>query len=329
MLFRSITMTAVTSPVVPPGGMVDTVVTWTPYAAGEMADTLLIDSDDPDEARVEVPLSGSVPHGEIAIDPETWDFGTLAVGATDTVMITVSNVGDGPLTVSDWTFAATDADMTVLDAGDITALPSTLDPGTSAEVIIQYAPSAGGGDEGNLVITSDDPDTPTTGAQVFGNGEDPDPCKGFLQSMNLFITADDQWQGYLDGEELIGPNQYSWSSFDTFDWEVECGQHVLAISAQDSGQVIAGVIAAISVEGTVTYVTDTTHWRITDVEPDPTWVEVGFDDSSWNIPGTCSDTSPWGSTPQPFYDLGAEWIWWTSDCRDLGEGWLRLEFSVP
>ena len=98
-----ITMTAVTSPVVPPGGMVDTVVTWTPYAAGEMADTLLIDSDDPDEARVEVPLSGSVPHGEIAIDPETWDFGTLAVGATDTVMITVSNVGDGPLTVSDWT----------------------------------------------------------------------------------------------------------------------------------------------------------------------------------------------------------------------------------
>lgn len=55
---------------------------------------------------------------------------------------------------------------------------------------------------------------------------------------------------------------------------------------------------------------------------------MGYDDSSWHIPEVCSNTSLWGSTPQPFYDLGAQWIWWTSNCTDLGEAWLRLDFTV-
>jgi hypothetical protein len=323
-----LSFTAVSSPIVPPGSSVDTVVTWTPSAGGPLDDALWIESDDPDTARVTVPITGIAPYGEILVEPAFYDFGTLEVGMGATTTVTVSNIGDGPLTIDDWSYTATDADMQVVDPGALASLPAVLAPGEATTLLVAYTPSGAGGDEGSLSIDSDDPDTPNTGAQQQGNAEDPDPCDGYLQSVELFITADDAWQGWIDGVSFSAPNQNSWSAFDTLDWELACGDHTLALYATDTAQAVSGVIAVIKVEGTVRFVSGPTDWSMLDSTPPAGWQDVGFDDSGWHTPEVCANTSLWGSAPQPFYDLGAQWIWWTSNCTDLGEAWLRLDFTV-
>jgi hypothetical protein len=325
----SVTLSALGSSILGAGQSTDMVVTWLADDGATLADAVIIGSNDADEPEVQVPLSGSLPYGEIQVSPESYDFGTLLVGESDSVVVTVSNIGRGPLTIDSTTFAATDADLSVVDWGGLAVLPTVLDPGDSTEVLVGYAPSDGSGDEGTLAIFSDDPDTPEAGTIFMGQGEDPDPCAGFTQHVKLVLTADDAWQGWLDGTEFTAPGQNSWSSIDTLEWDLECGDHALALYATDTAQVIAGVLAAIEVEGTVTFVSGGAGWTMYDSSPPSDWRDIAFDDSSWHVPEVCGDTSPWGSTPQPLYDLGAQWIWWTSSCRDLGEAWFRLNFTVP
>ena len=325
----SVSFTALGSSMLPAGGSTTTVVTWLATDGMNLEDSLVFGSNDPDEPTVEVPLAGTLPTGEIDVSPAIHDFGTLLVGASDSVIVTVSNVGSGPLTVDNLTFFATDADLAVADYGGLATLPLVLQPAESTDLLVGYAPSDGTGDEGTLAVYSDDPDTPEAGTVFTGQGEDPDPCAGFTQHVKLTLTADDAWQGWLDATAFSAPGQNSWSSIDSLEWDLDCGDHTLALYATDTAQVIAGVLAAIEVEGTVTYVSGPTDWTMTDTAPAADWAEVAFDDSAWHIPAVCGDTSPWGSTPQPLYDLGAQWIWWTTDCRNLGEAWLRLNFTVP
>ena len=147
--------------------------------------------------------------------------------------------------------------------------------------------------------------------------------------MELFLTADDAWEGWIDNTAFTGPNSGAWNAFDTFEWELECGDHALALYATDTGMAISGVIAVVKVEGVVRFVSGPSNWTMLDTAPPSDWTDPAFDDSSWYIPEVCANTSIWGSTPQPFYDLGAEWIWWTSSCTSLGEAWFRLNFTVP
>lgn len=314
-------------PMLEPGATVDTVLTWTPIDTA-LSDTLTVASSDPDAPQVDVPLTGSLPPGDLRVDPAYYDFGTVDVGDSDTVVLTVSNVGVGPITVSDWVYDANDADLRVLDAGALTTLPATLAPGATTEVLVEYAPSADGGDEGGLTLISDDPDEPVLVANQIGHGEDIDPCDGYAQTVQLMLTADDSWQGWIDGTSFTGPNANNWSASDTFEWEMACGDHTLALYATDVAHSVSGVIAVVWVEGVVKFVSGPTDWTIVDAMPPAGWTDVGFDDSGWNIPQVCSSTAPWGAAPQPFYDQGAQWIWWTSTCSDLGQAWLRLNFTV-
>jgi hypothetical protein len=320
--------TALSSPVVPPGQSVDTVLTWAPTLAGPLDEQLRVPSNDPDEPRVDVALTGSVPWGDLVVTPDVYEFGSLDVGTAASVVLTVSNVGRGPVTVSGTDYVSNDADLRVLDAGALTTLPAVLDAGASTEVLVQYIPSAPGSDEGAFSVFSDDPDSPTVVAQQRGTGAD-DPCDGFTQTVTLMLTADDAWQGWIDATSFSAPNQNTWNLFDTMEWELPCGDHTLALYATDTAHAVAGVIAVVSVEGSVRFVSGPTNWTMVDAPPPPAWTEVGFDDSAWNIPQVCADTSLWGTAPQPFYDQGAQWIWWTTQCRDLGEAWLRLNFTVP
>lgn len=324
-----VTWTALGSTLLGAGERTETVLTWAPVGAGGLDDALEIPSDDSDEPLVRVPLTGRVPVGDLVVEPELHDFGDVEVGAAETVVLRVSNVGAGPIVVADWTYTSGDGDLRVLDAGALAALPATLAPGASTEVLVEYAPSADGPDEGTLAVESDDPDAPTTWANQLGNGLAPDPCEGFTQTVTLMLTADDAWQGWIDGTPFSAPNQNAWNASDTVEWELACGDHTLALYATDTARAVSGVIAVIWVEGVVRFVSGPTHWSMVDVAPPAGWTDVGFDDSAWNIPQVCADTSLWGSYPQPFYDQGAQWIWWTTQCRDLGEAWLRLDFTVP
>ena len=323
-----VTWTALDSPILPPGTMVDTVLTWAPTAGIPLDEVFVVASDDPDEREVEVPLSGTIPYGEIYVEPTTYDYGVIDVGTSATTSVTVSNIGAGPLTIDGWTYAGSD-DMTVVDPGALLVLPAVLAPGESTEMWMSYAPSSAGGDEAALDIQSDDPIRPSTGAQHYGEGQELDPCDGYTQTVELLLTADDSWQAWMDNTEFTGPNANTWSASDSFTWEMECGDHSLAIYATDVAHAVSGVIAVVWVEGSVRFVSGPTDWTMVDSVPPAGWTDPAFDDSSWHIPEVCASSSIWGSSPQPFYDAGAQWIWWSSNCANLGEAWFRLNFTVP
>ena len=325
----ALTFTEITSPLLLAGDSVATVVTWTPSTSGPLSNTLDITSNDPDEPLIVVPLSGSTPGGNLTVTPDLHDFGTLDVGASATVTLTVSNDGDGPITVSDTDYTAGDSDLHVLDLGALTALPATLEAGESAEVIVEYTPGEAGSDDGSFGFTSDDPDEPLIVVQQYGNAISTDPCMGLSKHVTLMLTADDAWDGWMDGTEFFGANSDTWSASDTLEWDMGCGDHTLALYATDVAHAVSGVIAVVWVDGAVRFVSGPTDWTIVDTPPPSDWTDITFDDSGWNVPQVCSTSSIWGASPQPFYDQGASWIWWTSSCSDLGEAWLRLNFTVP
>ncbi len=315
------------SPVLAPQEVVDTVLTWTPAGPGDLNDSLEVSSDDPDDPVVQVELTGVMTGGDLQITPASYDFGTLMVGESATMTIDVANVGVGPITISDWSYDAADADLLVIDAGGLATMPAVLDAGASTSVVVEYAPSTEGGDEGGLTVSSNDPDSPVIVVTQNGMGE-ADPCNGYSQHVTILLTADDAWEGWLDGVSFSGPNQNAWNAFDTLSWDLPCGDHTMALFATDVAHAVSGVIAVVWINGVARYVSGPTDWTMYDQRPPAGWQDVTFDDSAWYIPQVCSSSVAWGASPQPFYDQGAQWIWWTPSCSSLGEAWFRLNFNV-
>lgn len=323
----SVTWTTLSSPVVAPGGAVTTLITWTAEIGVDLQDDFRVSSDDPDEVRVRVPLTGTVYEGDLQVEPRAWDFGDLDVGAAATLTLAVSNIGVAPIEVSDSWYTSNDKDLHVLDMGGLAVLPTTFDPGESTEVVVEYVPSAAGSDEGALQIASNDPDEPLLVANQVGTGLDPCPV-GATRPATLDLTADDSWRGWLDGEELSGINQDVWYGEDHFSWDLACGDHTLAVYVTDTAQVTSGLLTVLRINDAVAYVTGPEDWLMTDSLPDYDWREIAYDDSAWKVPEVCADLTPWGSFPTAYYGDGATWIWWTSACNNLGEAWFRLDFEV-
>ncbi|MEQ1504045.1 MAG: choice-of-anchor D domain-containing protein [Myxococcota bacterium] len=304
-----------------PGAEAAIDLAWTPNQP--LAAALRLGSDDPDEPMVEVPLTGAVSGPDLVVTPPTVSFGEHALGEVASATFRVENVGQGPLVVSDVTWTAVDGDLTATSIG---GLPGTLAPGASTDLVVQYEPHAYGVDAGSFTIASDDPDSPSV--VVTADGSSIDPCDGFTRHVELSLTADDAWEGWLDGASFTAPGAGNWGAIDTVAWDLSCGPHVLALYATDQALAVSGVLASVKVDGVTTFVSGVDHWSITDVAPPADWTDLWFDDAAWRAPVPCSDSSLWGAAPDPLYAEGAAWIWWTDACTSLGQAWLRLEFTV-
>lgn len=88
---------------------------------------------------------------DIAVEPDTVDFGSVPVGCLTTQDVRVSNVGLAPLEI--------DA-MTWTGSGEIVGDTPTLSllPGESSILTVRYAPTAAGHASAELSIHSNDPD---------------------------------------------------------------------------------------------------------------------------------------------------------------------------
>ena len=152
-----------------PGASVDLPVTYTPSDVGSDSGSLAINSADPDEPTVTVPLSGNgiTPTLDctISVLPLALNFADVVIGNSATLNTTVSNTGNADCVVD----ALTLAGSTDFSLGAV-SLPLTVAPGMSADVPIIYTPSAAGSDSGSLDVSSNDPDQPLITVSLSGNG---------------------------------------------------------------------------------------------------------------------------------------------------------------
>lgn len=143
-------------------------VTFLPEQLTTYGATLTLPTNDPEHPELVVTLTGTgieVPTPDIAVDPLSVDFGAVPAGGAGTAWFTVTNEGEGPLTIREMVQAGSGAFQVVGDVGGF-----TLEPDQSTNIIVLYAPSTADGDNGSITLRSDDPDEPEVSVVLLGNG---------------------------------------------------------------------------------------------------------------------------------------------------------------
>ncbi len=149
-----------------PGAAEDVAVTFSAegLTAGTYASTLLIQSNDPDEANLYVPLTLTVTgESHLEVTPAAVDFGPTVVGEAERALVTLRNTGASTLQI-------TDAAASGAGFGTTFAAPLTLGPGEEAAGTVTFAPGAPGAASGALTFTSNDPDAPMRTVPLSGEG---------------------------------------------------------------------------------------------------------------------------------------------------------------
>ena len=130
------------------------VVRFSPTSGGIKSATLRIESDDPDEGQVDVPLSGTTPQ-DIDVVPPEWDYEIVPVDDTESKTFAVSNLGGEPLVVASVSLVGDNPDQFEISDDD----PFTLAPGADPHQIeVSFAPTSVGTKNAKLRLVSDDPD---------------------------------------------------------------------------------------------------------------------------------------------------------------------------
>lgn len=106
--------------------------------------------------------------------PGAVNFGTVAImGPPVTRNLILENAGNSPLTISDITLNTPGTEITV---AMVPGVPAVVDPGSSVQVVLQYAAQDAGLDEAQLVVISDDRDESPLVINVSGIGGVPTTC---------------------------------------------------------------------------------------------------------------------------------------------------------
>ncbi|MCK5739141.1 choice-of-anchor D domain-containing protein, partial [bacterium] len=149
--------------VVRPGSSRTVTVKYAPSSAGEVSGLLKIYSDDPYHRLTNVVLIGEgrdpVPQ-QIVWEPDTLDFGTIAMNQQQTLTVSVHNPGELPLVISDITVA--------LSVFEPTANSMTLNGGESNTFDVRFHPTAAGVYSSILVLESNDAVNPAVQIHLQG-----------------------------------------------------------------------------------------------------------------------------------------------------------------
>ena len=132
---------------------------FTPEYGGDFIGSVLFHADRDDVAAEQVQLAGRTPLGDIVIEPDTYDFGSVITGSRESMILSVRNAGEGPLSITSVDYVSTDSRWLFLSESSILE-GETLSAGERREVEVTFAPDEVGGWEGQLEIVSNDPDTP-------------------------------------------------------------------------------------------------------------------------------------------------------------------------
>jgi hypothetical protein len=126
-----------------------------PTAAGQRAGTLVLMTDAGNQFTVALAGTGvAVPVPMLTANPQSFDFGAADVnGTSPTHHITLTNTGGNAATVTAATFSGPFALQA--DAAGCAAVPFTLQPGASCDLVVRFTPVGAGDASGSLALAAD------------------------------------------------------------------------------------------------------------------------------------------------------------------------------
>ena len=163
--------------VLAPGEVLQVHITYRPRRDGPDTGTLVVRSNDPDEARYEVALSAGGAAPCVEVDTDEIDFGEVPRGQSATRRVRVTNCSPlRPLTIGSLR-ATGDIAFSVVDLPlPLPGAALRLDPGQSATFSARYAPSNLAAHTGAAEVISNDPENSPLRIDLRGQGVPFDNC---------------------------------------------------------------------------------------------------------------------------------------------------------
>jgi hypothetical protein len=143
-------------------------VSYDPADTGADTGCVELASDDPARPVVQVAVTGTSVQPRIPVigtSPASLGFGTVKVGYSRSLALTVSNPGNATLYVSGVGRCSGTSDEFRVSSSSF-----SLSPGSSRQLSVSYRPSATGTDSGCIAISSNDPARPRAEVPVSGAG---------------------------------------------------------------------------------------------------------------------------------------------------------------
>jgi hypothetical protein len=173
--------------IVSPGSSTSVTIRFQPSSLGPKSANMIITSNAPSSPTT-VDVSGNVPPGDIRVTGST-DFGDVCADTQAEKKVSVCNVGKCNLNVTSVAFNPGCADFQLTN----NPFPAIVSPDSCVDVVIRFTPTSAGPKSCTLVITSDDPDTPSTTLTVTANTPaasiDVSPDQAFLPTVIQSIGA--------------------------------------------------------------------------------------------------------------------------------------------
>lgn len=150
---------------IPPGGFMDLDVTLDAAGllGGDYLSTILIDNNDPANARIDIPVFVHVVGTpDIDVTPNSLLFPTTFVGFSSSLPVQIRNTGTDAVVVTDLQMAGEFSYSGV-------TLPLTVAPGRTETVTVNFTPLDEGTRLGSLTVVSNDPDEPAIPVALQGD----------------------------------------------------------------------------------------------------------------------------------------------------------------
>jgi len=171
-----------------PQGSHQTVLAFSPEDSGQYRAVLRIESNDPDQDTLDVPISGTaiIRAPDITADADTLDFGIVAVGDHSDRTVTIANRGDQVLNIWSVSVVFDELGFELVSGGG----QRQVMPDSSFQIVLQFTPNREGDFADTLTVSSDDGDTPELDIALLGvsplsvNGGSGGPFEFSLQAVS-------------------------------------------------------------------------------------------------------------------------------------------------
>ncbi len=180
-----------------PGREASIPVKFTPDSLGNFNGVLTINSDDPDESQLNIPMKGRGVLPKISLNTATLDFGAAKLKTPSIRSIWVLNLGDAPLRIDSTRISGENRDVFALSNPPAAAF--SVSPGDSTAISIAFTPPDRGRNQAVLQIFSNDPSDTVSQVQLKGRGVRAPRINSFTLSdlvlnqdatVDVLVTAD-------------------------------------------------------------------------------------------------------------------------------------------
>jgi Abnormal spindle-like microcephaly-assoc'd, ASPM-SPD-2-Hydin/HYDIN/CFA65/VesB-like, Ig-like domain len=131
-------------------------VQFSPAAGATDTGTVSIASNATNVSSIALSGSGPAATKTLSVSPASLNFGSVSSGSTSTQMVTLTNGGNAPVTISQ--IAATGTGFTLSGA----TVPVAIAVGQSTSFSVRFSPTAAGTDSGSVAVTSDATNSPAS-----------------------------------------------------------------------------------------------------------------------------------------------------------------------